>query len=220
MNSTNKSGKIARAIVKSGILLLVSLNTNSCAKTNALKTAVLDHGKITVQYSISERLDENGLKAPLIKYTAVTIEKVSIKNCIALMKDTSKYNKLLDLKVSNRIKTISENEWVNYFYCSPGWPLSDFDWVAKMTFSEDKNTKIAVFTSTAEPSLFEKTQVKRISFDNEIYKFKDLGNGEVEVTVTIEETPAIKVPRWLLNISIPGGAADFIRKIVKLAKQY
>jgi len=219
MNSTNKYGKIAGALLKYCILLIISLNTSNCAQTNTLKTAVLDHGKINVQYIISERLDENGFKAPLIKYTAVTIEKVSIKNCIALMKDTSKYNKLLDLKVSRRIKTISENEWINYFYCSPAWPLSDFDWVAKMTFSEDENTKIAVFTSTAEPSLFEKTKVKRISFDNETYTFKDLGNGEVEVTVTIEETPAIKVPRWLLNISIPGGAADFIRKIVELAKQ-
>ena len=88
MNSKNKSGKIAGALLKYGILILVSLNTNSCAQTNTLKTAVLDHGKISVQYIISERLDENGLKAPLIKYTAVTIEKVSIKNCIALMKDT------------------------------------------------------------------------------------------------------------------------------------
>jgi len=189
------------------------------AQTQEWKTAVRDHGKITVNYCVSERLDESDLKVLVIMYSAVTIDTISMKNCIAIMKDASKYQELMDLEISKRITTISENEWVNYYYSSPGWPLSDFDWVAKITFSEDTNTKTAIFTSTAEPSLYKKANVNRIAFDNEKYAFKDLGNGEIEVTVTIEESPAIKVPRWLLNIAIPGGAADFIRNIVKLAKE-
>ncbi|MCF7921568.1 MAG: hypothetical protein K9M55_02590 [Candidatus Marinimicrobia bacterium] len=198
---------------------MMLLSGNLSAQTPEWKTAVRNHGKITVNYCVSERQDESGLKVPVIMYSAVTIDTISMKNCIAIMKDASKYQELMDLEISKRITTISENDWVNYYYASPGWPLSDFDWVAKMTFSADTITNTAVFTSTAEPSLYKKTNVNRIAFDNETYAFKDLGNGETEVTVTIEESPAIKVPRWLMKIAIPGGAADFIRNIVNLAKE-
>ena len=56
-----------------------------------------------------------------------------------------------------------------------------------------------------------------MTFYNVTYAFKDLGNDQVEMTVTGEMTPAVQAPAWLVSGWFPNDPADILRAIVKLA---
>lgn len=194
------------------------LSTNCAAQTEKWKTKITDHGKISVKYSISERADENGTIVPLIEDIATTTAAVAMQNCISLMKNISRHREFTGDAISKNIRTVSENEWIIYFYSDNPWPIADSDCAARMSFSEDKIAKTATFTITAAPEMYEKQRVKRMTYYNVTYTFKDLGNGNVEITLAGKSSPAVKVPRWVISAAFPGAPADGLRKFVELAK--
>ena len=221
----NSNKKTARIKVKKNnlqiefiILSLIFLFENSFAKSNEWDTEITDDGKITVKSNISERIDEKGEKVQLIEYIASTTTNVSMQNCISVIKDVSIHKEFTDDEVSKMVKTISDNEWVVYYYTDAPWPMPDNDCVAKMSFSEDATEKKATFTLTAAPSSFENKDVDRMTYYNVSYAFKNLGNGEIEITVSGEMSPIVQVPGWMVSAWFPDGPADILRIITKLAE--
>jgi hypothetical protein len=225
MNSLKKTTRIKINVMKHNreirliILCMIILNVNIFAQTESWKTEKIDNGKITVKYSISERTDENGDDVPLIEDNATTTDSVSMQNCILLMKDVSRHKEFTDDEVSEKIKTISDNEWIVYYFTDNPWPIPNCDCVAKMTFSQDTTGKIAVFTFTAAPSMYDKKDVKRMTYFNVTYTFKNLGNGKVEITIAGITSPAVGVPLWIIKAAFPDAPADCLRKFIKLAKE-
>lgn len=201
------------------LFCIVFINTNLSAQTDDWTIAKTKDDKTTVKYNISSRTDENGDLVPLIEYTVTTTDIVNMQNCISVLKDVSKHKEFHDDDVSIKIKAITENEWILYYYIKGMGPIPDSDCVVKMTIFEDVMKKMAVFTLTAAPSLFEKKDVKRFTYYNESITFKDLENGKVEITVSSKVTPPIKVPVWMMKAAFPETAYDVVRKIVKLAKE-
>jgi hypothetical protein len=206
--------------LKTELLMLNSilLSFNILAQDKDWKTAKSDYGKITVNYKISTRTDENGKKVPLIEDMTTTTDSLSMQNCISLMKDVSKHKEFTDDYTSEKVKTISDNEWVVYYYSKNPWPIANSDCVSKMTFSENMTEKTATFKFTAAPNEFKKGKVKRMTCYNVTYSFKDLGNGKVEITITGKSTPPVKVPLWIIRSAFPGVPVTALRKFVKLAK--
>lgn len=201
------------------LFCIVFINTNLFAQTDDWTIVKTKDDKITVKYNISNRTDENGDIVPLIEYSVTTVDSVSMQNCISVLKDVSKHKEFHGDDVSIKIKAITENEWILYYYIKGMGPIPDFDCVVKMTISDDKLRKMAVFTLIAAPLQFEKKDVKRFTYYNETITFKDLENGNVELTVTSKVTPPIKVPVWMMKAGFPDTAYDVVRKIVKLAKE-
>lgn len=202
------------------ILCLMCLNITIVAHAKDWKTETLDDGTITVQSKISKRTDDNDEKVQLIEYiVTTTTDDVSLQSYLALLKDVSKHHVFQDDKESKIVKTISEYEWIVYYYTDAPWPFSDSDCVAHMTFAEDPMEKTAVFTFTAAPDMFEKQKVKRMTYYNMTYVFKDVGNGRVEITITAQMSPTERVPGWMISAAFPDAAADVVRKVVKLAKE-
>jgi hypothetical protein len=188
------------------------------AESGEWKSALLDKGEISVQYRISERVAESGAKVPMIEDNATTIADVSLRSCVALMKDPSRHKDFMGDYSSEMIKAISDHEWIVYYYTKNGGPIPDSDCVALMSCSEDAAQGTAVFTLSAAPDLMERRKVKRMSYYNITYSFKDLGKGRVEIVVTGRSSPPLDVPLWLIKSAFPGAPADGIRKLVKLAK--
>ena len=201
------------------ILGMIFLNANIFAQTEEWKTEKTKDGQITVSSNISKRADENGDEVQLLEYTATTTASVSMQNCISVIKDVSKHKEFTDDDISKKIKTISDNEWVVYYYTGAMWPFSDFDCVAKMILSEDETKRTATFTLTAVPSMLEeKKKVDRMTYYNVTYAFEDLGNGKVEITTTGKMSPTMEAPAWMMKKWFPEGPADILRIIIKLAK--
>lgn len=198
------------------VLSMIFLHLNLFAQE--YKTEKTKDGQITVKSRVSKRSDENGKAVQLIDYVATTAE-VSLANCIAVLKDIPKHKVFLGEKESKVIKAIAENESIIYYYFSPPWPMPDFDCVNIMKFSEEEDKKSASFRITSAPTLFETTDVTRLSYYDATYAFKNLGNGKVEITLSLKMTPTVQAPDWLVRTYFPNGPADIVRGIVKLAME-
>ena len=206
-----------RAKITLLILSILFLNAILVAQTEDWDIEITGDDSITVKSRISERTDEKGEEVQLIEYTATTTASVSMQNCISVLKDVSNHKELTDDEVSELVTTLSDNEWIVYYYTNPPWPVPNNDCVAKMTLSEDENQDMATFTISAAPSMYEMKDVRRMTYYEVTYEFKDLGNGEVEMTVTSSSSPTVQFPAWMIGAWFPEGPADILRTIIELA---
>ena len=187
--------------------------------TKEWKSKKLYNGQITVEYCISERIDENGSRVILIEDNATTTKNISMQNCILLLKDISKHKEFTGNKISRKIKTISDTEWVVYYYTDNPWPIADSDRVAIMTFVENTGEKTTVFNFTCAPSEYEKGTVNRSTYFDLTYSFKDLGNDKIEINISGKSTPPVDVPLWLIKSAFPKAPAIHLHKLVKLIEE-
>lgn len=201
------------------ILSMILLNTNIFSQTDGWKTEKTKDGKITVRSRISERTNEMGDEVQLIEYVATTIASVDIQNCISVLKNVSKHKEFTFDDVSKKVKTISDNEWIVYYYTDESWPMSGNDCVAKMIYSEDETNKTTTFTLTAAPSMFEKKDVERMTYYNVKYAFEDLENDKIKMIIDGEMSPVVQAPNWMLRAWFPEGPADALRGIITLANK-
>jgi len=197
-------------------MLLIAISAK--AQSIDWKTEKSEDGKITVTSKISERIDEESNQVQLVEYVATTIANVSFQNCVAIMKDISNHKAILNEEISEKLKTLSENEWLIYYYFDAPWPIPNSDCVSKMIFTEDIINRMATFSLTAVPTLYEKKDVKRVRYYNVKYTFKDLGDGKVKLTSIAKLTPAINAPEWLIRGFFPEGPARYLHRILVLAK--
>jgi hypothetical protein len=208
-----------RNIKPLAILILIAsfTNLNAIAQSTDWKTEKSEDGKIIVTSKISKRIDEDSKEVQLIEYVAKTTAHVSLNKCISVMKDISKHKEILNENVSEMLRSISENEWLIYYYFDAPWPIPNSDCVSKMNFSEDLKNGLATFTLTAEPAMYENKDVKRLTYYNLTYTFKDLGNGKVEMTSTAKLTPVVQAPDWIVKNFFPEGPARYLQRLLVLA---
>jgi hypothetical protein len=180
------------------------------------KTSTTGDGLITVRSRISERSNEAGKKVMLIEYSATTKARMKLADGVALLKNVERHKLFLDEKVSDRVKTVSDREWVVYYTFGAPWPMPSSDCVAVMT-QEDSAQK-TVFSLTAAPSLVENRKLDRMRFYNVTYAFRDLGDGLVEITTAASVSPLVQVPDWMVAGFFPDGPAKVLNRIVKLAQ--
>ena len=205
--------------VKIGIIILglSFFSLNIFAQNDGWITENTEDGKIIVKSKVSKRIDEESKEVQLIEYVATITASVNIQNCIAVLKDVSKHKEILNEKITEKIKTISDNEWLLYYYFDAPWPIPNSDCVTRMSFFEDTVNKIATFTLNAEPSTFKMMDVKRVTFYNVTYEFRDVGNGLVEITSTAKLTPIVQAPEWIVRRFFPIGPARYLERLLKLA---
>lgn len=200
------------------ILIIITFQKTSYAQEKDCTTKELDNGKITVQYCFSKFSDENGNKLLLIEDTTITEDLISFENCILLMKNIQKHKLFTGDSKSKIVRTISDNEWIIYYYTDNPWPIKNSDCVSRMTFTENKEEKTATFTLVAAPSEYDKARVNRMRHFNLVYTFKGLDNGKVRITMVGKSSPPVKAPIWLIKSAFPSAPANAIRKFVELIK--
>jgi len=221
MSLNKKSARFKINVMKKNvqIMLVVAsmmfLSVNVFAETKEWKTEVLDNGKTTIQWSISK--DDYGM--PVIEYVATSTAKVGIQQLISVLKDAEKHKVFNDDKDSKTLKALSGNEWIIYYYHAAPWPLTDSETVAKMVFAEDAVKKVASFKVNVDPNIKHprKKNVNRMAVLDVTYTFKDVGNGNVDITIASKSVAPIKVPGWIISGMFPDMPADTINGIVKLA---
>lgn len=201
-------------------LIIVSvflLNAILIAQTKEWNIEITGDDSITVKSRIAERIDEKGDEMQLIEYTATTTASVSLHNCISVLKEVSNHKEFTDDEVSQKVETLSDHEWVVYYYTNPPWPVPDNDCVARMSLSEEESQRTAIFTLSAAPSMYEMKDVRRMTYYEVTYEFKDLGKGKIEMTVASKSSPTVQFPAWMISAWFPEGPADILRTIIRLA---
>lgn len=209
----------ASALLKRAVAVLaVLVSAMPLVQAKEWKTEKSDDGKVTVRRCISERVDDKGEEVQLIEYTATHTDSVALRECVRVVKDASKHKDFLDEEVSTLVATISAHEWIVYYFFDAPWPLPNSDCVVSMKLSEDAVKKTAVFTFTAAPSMLEDKGVNRMTYYHVTYAFKDVGNGNTEMSIDAKFSPALQVPNWMVAGWFPDGPADILQRLARLAR--
>jgi hypothetical protein len=198
---------------------MIFLNINIMAQTHQWNTKILDKGKITVKYRISKQNDALGQEVLVIEDSSSVTENIDFQKCITLLKNVSGHKEFTGDKISKKIKDISENECIVYYYAKNPWPIANSDCVSRMIYHYNAAEKTALFQFTAAPTEYAAGDVNRMTNYNVTYSFRDLGGGLVEIIVTGKTSPPVKVPMWMIKSAFPGVPAKALRKIVSLTKE-
>jgi hypothetical protein len=195
------------------------LSTSASAQSTGWTTATVNRGKITVTWRVSARTNERGEEVPLIEYLASSTAPMTLQQAIDLMRDASRHHEFMGDKTSERVEVISDSEWVMHSRYAAPWPFPDNDRVTRMTVVEDADKKNVTYTFLAAPSAYKETGVKRVTWYQQVYTFKDVGDGKVEFLLETKMSPPNPAPLWMIRAAFPGAGADPLRKFIELAGQ-
>ena len=165
---------------------------------------VLEEGEILVLSNLVQGINNSGEQVKTGKYQAITTADVSIEDCLKVMKETSLHNDIIrNASRTEKIKTISDDEWYSYYYFSGAFGMPDYDAVMKMQcFINEANNSFTIL-GTASPGLIESRGVGRIESYEILCAVRELEDDKVEISISAEYTPVNTAPDWKIKMCYP-----------------
>jgi hypothetical protein len=221
LNSSANDKKERKDFMKfCGVFIMLFIVINVSAQNKKWITEYSEDESIKVVYSIYDSLDVNGEEQTYIEYTGKTRTVATLEKCVEIFNNPGMHKKFYEYtEVSDKVKDISENEWIIYYYYSPPWPIADSDCVSRITMYADSVNKKIVFTSFSEPNLIETKGVTRSELNDITFTFTRINENETEVfieAILVPETPA---PKWMMSAWFPEGPAGTLKRFIKLAEE-
>ena len=206
--------------VKTGLIVLCSLLLNASvhAQRDGWKQDKTKDGKVLVSYNFAEHTDEKGKKYNVLEFEAVTSAEVSMESCLKVLKDDSRHQDFMDdADHTERIRDLSEDEWLSYYLLKKHWPMPVSDVVTRYKLEEDHENSRYTLTGFPAPDMYPDQGVERMRHSYSTYTLTDLGNGQTEVMMYSSSVPLASIPKMLLATWIPNGPADIVNGIIRLA---
>ena len=207
---------------RTGLIVLCAfyLSTGVHAQREGWKQDKTKDGKVLVSYNLKEHRDEDGKKFNVLEFEAVTSGEVSIESCLLVLKDDSRHKDFMeDAENTERIRDLSDNEWLSYYLLKKRWPMPVSDVVTRYKLEEDPSNRTYTITGLPAPDMYPEQGVERMRHSYSTYTLRDLGNGITEVTMYSSSVPLATIPKMLLATWIPKGPADIVNGIIRLAKE-
>lgn len=202
------------------LLFITAAHNSSYSQENPWKTDFIEKENIHLKYRITDRINHENKKVQKIEYHVSTTIPVDINSFIAVMKDVPRHKEFYkETELSKKVKDLSENEWIIYYYSNSPWPLPDSDCVMKMVFNYDEPKKMAIFIGNADASLVEPSDVRRMDYYHVEYKFQVLDSGETKFSIFAQMTPVVKAPDWLVSSWFPKGPTESLQAIIAAAQK-
>ena len=209
-------------IVKAGIAILCALmlSPDINAQREDWKQDKTKDGKVLVYYNFLEKIDENGKKFNVLEFEAVTTSAVSVESCLAVLKDDSRHKDFMeDTEHTERIKDLSEDEWLSYYKLKKRWPMPETDVVTRYKLELKPDINSFILTGYPAPDMYPDQGLKRMQESFSRYTITDMGNGQTEVIMYSKSVPVASIPKMLLKTWIPNGPANMVNGIVRLAQE-
>ena len=209
-------------IVKAGLVFLcmLMLSASVHAQREGWKQDKTKDGKVLVSYNFLEHKDDNGKKYNVLEFEAVTTGEVSMVSCLKVLKDDSRHKDFMeDAEHTERIRDLSEDEWLSYYLLKKHWPMPVSDVVTRYKLEEDPENSSYILTGFPAPDMYPDQGIERMQHSFSKYTLKDLGNGQTEVTMYSSSVPLASIPKMLLATWIPNGPAKMVNGIVRLAQE-
>jgi hypothetical protein len=204
----------------STIILFMLLSFNVHAQREGWKQDKTRDGKVLVSYNFLEKENEEGKKFNILEFEAVTTAAVSIESCLKVLKDDSRHKDFMnDAEQTERIRNLSEKEWLSYYLLKKRWPMPVADVVTRYVLEEDPEKRSYILNGYPAPDMYPDQGIARMRESYSTYTLTDLGNGQTEVTMYSRSVPLASIPKMLLATWIPNGPADMVRGIVRLARE-
>jgi hypothetical protein len=191
-----------------GLLIFIK----GTAQDGSWKTDILKDGKVTVKSKIVTQ-QVNNKEKNVFYYTVETIADIDIEKAEVFMRNSANYKKFLEsVETSNEVKQISANSWITYIYFDNSFPVSDIDCV--QTFEYIKTNGGFNISGKATPAEYEMKKVSRVYLYDVIYKFENIADKKIKITIEAVFSPAGSIPKVLMNTWLPKGPAGIITRLV------
>ncbi len=190
-------------------LLLIAISSGNLAGQGLNRVLeTLEVGEILVLSNTSNEMDENGEEEKTVRYQAITSADISIENCLKVMKETMFHIDIIsDASEAEKIKTISDAEWYNYYRFNGGFGMPDYDCVMHMKYFGNDSSKSFAIVGTASPFIVEDKGIGRIESYEILCAVRELEKDKVEITISAEYTPIFSGPDWKIRIWYPEPAS-------------
>ncbi len=124
-------------------LWIFLLNSSLFAQRADWKKESTKDGRVTVSYSFSESIDENGKKFNVLEYEAITTAEVSLESCKAVMRNDTLHMEFMEgTENVRRITDLPGGEWVTYYFLNSKWPMPDSDVITRYKLDEARCLQI------------------------------------------------------------------------------
>jgi hypothetical protein len=200
------------------VLCFLLLSIQAYAQRDGWKQDKTKDGKVLVSYNFAEYKDEKGKKYNVLEFEAVTAAEVSMESCLKVLKDDSKHKDFMDdAEHTERIRDLSEDEWLSYYLLKKHWPMPVSDMVTRYKLEANSENSRYTLTGIPAPDMYPDQGVERMRHSYSTYTLRDLGNGQTEVMMYSSSVPLASIPKMLLATWIPNGPADIVNGIIRLA---
>ena len=201
------------------LLLIIPLD-NSYGQEAEWEIEVIKDGSVTVTSRVYTIKDGEEKNQQIIEYNTTTQADLSLEQCLKLMRNVPGHKLFLqDTELSKVIKTISEHEWLIYYYFTSPWPLPDGDVVVHMKQIVTEEEKSFIFTGHAVPDKYPGKGVRRLTLNDISYKFRQISDEVVEITMASKFSPMINAPKWMVRAWFPNGPAEILKRLIEEAKK-
>lgn len=120
------------------------------------------------------------------------------------------------------LKQFSPTDLIYYAEAVLPWPMSNRDFIIRITMTQDPVTKAVTMVTENMPKYVpEKKGIVRIQRSSGIWKLTPVSTGIIRVEYTLQVDPGGLLPAWLVNLFATTGpyqSLKGLRKEVKLAK--
>lgn len=201
------------------ILSIITFLDQGYSQNNEWTTEFSKDGNIKVEYSVYKIKDGSGDQKQIIEYKTSTTSELSFEKCIKMMANISNHKDFSDdTEDSYKIRDLSENESLVYYYIDAPWPMPNADCVSIMSIIEDKGNNSIRFELIAAANEYEMQDVKRMTNSVATYSFKKINENDVAVTIYSRFTPVATAPDWLVKTWFPKGPIEIMENIIALIK--
>ena len=211
---------IRSLLLPTTLFLLVSIPKAGYCQTTTVqwKEETSKDGKVRVMSRLTKEKSEDGDLVQVVEYKAHTKSKVSLDRCIEVLLDVNKHQYFLaNTTISKKLKTISDNEYVVYYFIDTQWPIPDSDCVTRYVTEYNPNSGKFILTGHAVPDHYEKQDVRRMTLSDVRYIIHQEENGYVYLEVSGKFSPVVTAPEWALRNWSPEGPARILNGIIRLA---
>jgi hypothetical protein len=123
-------------------------------------------------------------------------------------------------KVCKLLKKMSPTDIYYYSEVELPWPVSNRDFIIRITLTQDEKTKIARIVAENHPEFVpEKKNVIRIPKSAGNWTLTPLGDGRTKVEYVIHVDPGGSVPAWMVNMLADVGPHSSFTKLKKEVKK-
>lgn len=201
------------------ILSIILFLSYGYSQDKGWKKELSKDGSIEVEYTVYEENDGPGDDRQIVEYRTNTTRALSFDKCIEVMKNISNHKDFSDeTEDSYKIKDISDDECLVYYYIDSPWPLPNADCVSLMSTVEDAENNSISFELSAAADDYEMQDVKRMTMSIAIYSFTKVKNNEIEIEIYTKFSPVTEVPDWLVKTWFPKGPVEIMENIIALVE--
>jgi START domain len=123
-------------------------------------------------------------------------------------------------KVCTLLKKMSPTDIYYYSEVELPWPVSNRDFIIRITLTQDQKTKVARIIAENHPQyVSEKKNVIRIPKSAGNWTLTPMGQGRTKVEYVIHVDPGGSVPAWLVNMLADIGPYSSFTKLKKEVKK-